>query len=189
MSSSSNWVDGLKPSNLRNTMQENSMVVSVVMGILLLCGVMLIGYEAGWFTHKPRGPSGVYFIDEETDEVTVQPATEIAPLKGSGGKMTVVNVVYYTCTTCAARKPAYYMKYTDEAKAYIEQHRNDPPPPGDRPKPLDLVMAQLRQTGQLVRLPERGSPWVLMVSPEGLQIQSRAQQNCPGSAYHVCVPE
>jgi len=106
-----------------------------------------------------------YYIDEETGEESIQPMDAVPPLLNKNGKPTLVRVVKFTCDNNKTVTTAYYEKYTDRAKQEIEQ------------KGPSAQEANLR--GLLVRAPEKGSPWVPQLSPQGNEITQRAHCDNP----------
>lgn len=182
-----NWRDMLNMNSVRETLNKNALVVSVVIGVLLIIMGWYLLKNLGVISESSKTPKS-YFIDEETQEVTVHDVTDIPPLMGKSNKPTVVEVIYATCTTCADKKPVYYRKFTEEAKASMDKARNAPPPgPGGPGAPPPPPMMIWMDQAQRVRLPEAGSKWVSVMSPQGFQIMQTASSKCPNT-FQTCRP-
>ncbi|MEI8198317.1 MAG: hypothetical protein WCI73_20685 [Phycisphaerae bacterium] len=182
--------------NIREAIHKHTMVVGVGALILVLLMGWWVAINLGIIHTHPQ-PARAYFIDEETGEVSIHPASEIPPLLGKSGKPTVVTAVYYTCGSCAARKPAYYRKFTPEAKDALEKAHKagsgaaSPTAPGPSsngsgiPRSVMLGVGQ----GELVRAPEAGSPWVPLHSEAGRKLVQELRSKCSDpNTYELCVP-
>ena len=182
-----NWRDMLNMNSIRETLNKNALVVSVVVGVLLIVLGWKLLKTSGIIPERYQVPK-TYFIDEETQEVSVHDATDIPPLMGKGGKATVVEVIYATCTDCKDKKAVYYRKFTDDAKTAMEKARNTPAPgPSGTNSPPPPPMMMWMDQAQVVRSPEPGSKWVPVTSPQGFTIMQTASSKCPNS-FQTCRP-
>ena len=182
-----NWRDMLNLNSIREMLNKNALVVAVVVGVLLIIMGWGLLKNTGIIPETYKVPK-TYFIDEETQEVTVRDATDVPPLMGKSGKATVVEVIYATCTTCAEKQPVYYRKFTDDAKTAMEKARSTPPPSaGGQGAPPPPPMMMWMDQAQLVRAPVAGSKWVPVTSPQGFAIMQTASSKCPNS-FQTCRP-
>ena len=89
---------------------------------------------------------------------TIRPMSDIPPLKGPGGKETVVREFKYSEDGRASVKVAYLIKYTPETQARMK----------------GMTAAELQgfdaTGGTLVRSPAAGSKWVAWSSAEGQEV-------------------
>ncbi|MCL2645722.1 MAG: hypothetical protein FWD61_01810 [Phycisphaerales bacterium] len=99
-----------------------------------------------------------WYVDEETNEESVRPISELPPLPGKSGKLTVVRAIKVTYDDGQTSQTVYLEKFTPEAQERLSKLAVD-----------DIQ----RDTffGKLVRLPEPGSHWVPADSSEGTQIR------------------
>ena len=140
------------------------------MGLSAVALLMLIGGAAWFIWHGASGgnPAGTvmdYFYDEESHEVVVRGASEIAPLIGKSGQPTLVRAVYYTEGGDGVRKLAYLEKYDEPTKAALERqvHQGSGDPGG----------GMMPGNGKLVRGPEEGAKWVPAFSEQGTAVMNR----------------
>jgi hypothetical protein len=146
----------------------------VGVGVLVIAGFLLYALN-----HKPAAklPQKGYFVDEDTGEESVRPLTEVPPLTGTGGKETVVRAYKYNCDKNGAAKVAYYFKYTPEVKAKLQSLAGTAELGNYDPS-----------NGELVRLPEKGSPWIPFKSTEAQKVITNF--DCPaGHDISMMVPE
>lgn len=137
-------------------------------GLLLLAIVILLVQLRGGSSGGPVGDAGkAFFVDEETGEQSVGAATDVPPLNNKAGKPTLVKGVFVTADGGSTKRLAYLMKYTPEAKAAIEKAHQEK-------KLEDVMTSDLVSEGTLVRLPDKGAPWVKMSSREGAAIDEKA---------------
>jgi hypothetical protein len=120
-----------------------------------------------------------WFMDEQTGELIVEPATAIPPLLNKNHQPALVRAIFVTGAGDKDRKLAYLEKYTPEAQAAFADVRSGAQPP----TPAFLLTTQ---TGHLIRLPAAGSPWVRAGSAEGVAILDGI--SCGSGAAHYCPP-
>ena len=163
-------------SDLRDKMNQNQKPVLIggVVAVCLALGLVVWELEPA---SAPPAPDRYYFYDTSNGSITTEPSSAIAPLKGAGGKDTLVQAFFFTCTTCADKKIGYLLKYTrraKEAKAYLEH----PPSAAMTPQQSMQFNSSLSKyevaiaMGTLVRLPAKGSQWYPIAGPMGSQIIS-----------------
>jgi hypothetical protein len=151
-------------------------------GLIVLAAIIVFATRSS----TPGLPTRAFYIDEETGEESLQPATSVPPLNNKNGKPTLVQVMKFSCEkpgkvrgSGANAKVGYYRKYTPEAKRSIEQ------PPTDIERTEEAE--RLRTEGEFVRLPAPGSPWVRAISEEGERIV-QSIQCAPGEQRYVVFP-
>ena len=133
---------------------------------------ILVIVSAAWFavSHLRAQPTSVagkvYFIDENTGDISVQPATAIPPLRDARGNPTLVRAYFYSCGGGTEKQPAYYEKYSEQARNAMETAGPE----------LSPEAHQLIYNGRRVRRPVPGSPWIPANSPEGRSITR--PENC-----------
>jgi hypothetical protein len=125
-----------------------------------LLAVAILATAAGVFImNRPRSPKALtsaYFIDEETGAESIRPMSDIPPLKGPGGKDSIVREFKYSDDGHATVKTAYYIKFTPQTQAKLQSMATQ----AERDQ-YDAT------AGTLVRSPTPGSKWVPWTSPEG----------------------
>lgn len=175
------WKEKIKPGNLRQTINENSMVMSIG-------AVVIVVLAIAWCVHvmfpgqASVGNRDAYFIDTTNGAVSVKPAGTLVPLKGSTGHLTVVQVIYYSCNDCHTKTAAYYMRYSKKALQAMQQMRS-----GASGKNAMPLMVEVQYSGQEVSLPSKNPQWVPASSPQGGQIM--AARGCPaGHFFKLCLP-
>jgi hypothetical protein len=116
-----------------------------------------------WFFFGRGGhlPQSAFFIDEDTGQESVRPVTDIPPLIGAKGNPSLVKVYKYSTDGGKTVHVGYYLKFTPEMKAKMEELQQHPDP-----------NSQLQPgSAMLVRKPESGPPgWVKISSSEGQKI-------------------
>ncbi len=183
-----NWKESLKPANLRDTINRNSAVVSIVavVVIIVVLALSIRSFMGGGSTIG--APSRAYYWDTSNGTLHVRPMTVYPPLTGSTGKPTLVQAFFYTCGSCSDKKLAYLQEYSQQAKAMLDQMikagQAGKPGAGFGPMMQEAMMAQ---NSILVRSPVKGSPWVPRNSRLGEQIAMPPP--CPSSAkLKFCSP-
>lgn len=181
---------------IREALQQQAVVVASVALLVVLLMVWWVSLNLGLLSTQAAAPRA-YFIDEETGETSIHLADEIPPLLGKSGKPTVVQLIYYTCGSCADRKPAYYRKFTPETREILKKVRTanltpaTPSPsasgPDGRTNPWILLLGAGQ--GELVRLPQTGSPWIPLLSAPGSKLVEELSSKCPDpTTFQLCVP-
>ena len=138
----------------------------LILPLLALCGwAVYASYHATSGSQIPDFRNKVFFLDVESNEVIIKTDADIPPLLSRSGKPTVVQAIYQTTTTCKDKTLVYLLKYTDEAKAAIDEKESK--------------LGRFRYSilieytnDVLVRRPEPDSPWVSGNSPEGVAIMN-----------------
>lgn len=179
------WREKLKPSNLRNTINEYSAVVSIVAAVIAVLAIVYI-------FHNTVGGGGVgtapkaYYYDTSTHQFYTYPSSRPPPLKNASGKRTIVLAYMYTCSSCNNRKIAWLQKYSKQARAALKKILNYKPTPGQPPGPPPME-APIFGTGILVRSPAKGSQWYPIQSPEGQEIAQLPK--CQSGTAKICMPD
>lgn len=141
-------------------MAENSKKSQIVLivALFLAAGAVAYYFRAGGGFHKANVNG--WFVDEESNEESVRPLTDIPPVAGKSGKFTVVREFKYSDDSGKTFKVAYWFKYTDAMKKKLEETIA-----------AGKSMADIEtNTGELVRLPAAGSKWIPIGSAEGSTI-------------------
>lgn len=165
----------------------------IIGGIVMMCVALgLVAWELKPVS-APSAPSSYYFYDLANGRITTEPATAIPPLKGAGGKDTLVRAFMFTCSTCGDKKVGYLMKYSAEGRAALAFLAH-PPGPSAPPEKRSRYAAESSQyklfvgEGTLVRLPAKGSPWISAMSFQGMKLVRHAS-HCPGNRNaKPCLP-
>ncbi len=183
-----NWKENLRPGNLRDTINRNSAVVSIVAVVVIIVVVALSIRKFMGGGAASGVASTEYFWDTSNHTLHVRSAAHYPPLIGSTGKPTMVLAYYYTCTNCGDKKIVYLMKYSPQAKAALEKMKQGGPPGQQGGMGPMAYMAIMQQPdSMLVRSPAKGSPWVPENSQAGIQVTTPPA--CPGGGYpKECVP-
>lgn len=183
-----NWKEKLKPSNIRNTINENSAVMSIIAAVVAIVAIAFIVRN---FFHTPNyGPTTAYYYDTSDGSVQVLPRSKYPPLIGKTGKPTLVWAIYYSCSSCSDKQLAYLEKYTSQAKAAMKQFQQQANNPKSKGMPPNFAMMQMAMAGggMLVRSPQKGSKWYPLESPQGMQVATPPA--CPsGGLLKACNPE
>ncbi len=140
---------------MREFLNKNGKYVAVA--ALVLAGVVF------FFSTRSgvKRPASTFFIDEDTGVESVRPVTDVPPFVGAKGNPSIVKVYKYTVGTDKTVKVGYYIKYTPEMKAKMEDAAKHPD------QQNDLIPA----TGMLVRTPESATnAWVSATSSQGKKI-------------------
>ena len=146
---------------LRKWIEEHRGVTAAVVVVVTALAIAYAIKNA-----RPHDEATFDFIDEETGKPSVHSISEVPPLIGAGGKPTVVRAIYSGGQNSSGRKLLYLEKYSDEAKAYMEEyHRSGAHGPPAVPHPDKAVW---------VRLPGSGSSWVPRDSEAGQKITMNA---------------
>jgi hypothetical protein len=138
-------------------MPRRAALGAVLVAVILACLAFAFPYV--W----PRGANpvlGTYYVNEETGELSIQPLHAIPPLPDAAGQPVLVRACLYTADGGKTKSAAYYEKYSDAVQAMLAAGAQDPGKYDDR----------LFKSGRLVRLPEKGSPWVEADSDAGRKI-------------------
>ena len=140
---------------LRHLARQKKWTTLVLAAVPIL---MALVFAAAHFTPAAGSDSTMaYYMDEATGEVTVRPASSLAPLTGSTGQPTIVKAIYLTPSDAAHKFLAYLEKYDA--------------PPSDKSTQSPVITPTLVGPHQaiLVRLPKDGSPWIKADTVEGGQ--------------------
>jgi len=162
----------------RTSLNRHPVITGIVAGIVILAAVLYY-YRADLF--RPgrivKQSPHAYYIDEQTGEETVEPATAVPPLPNAEGKPTRVRAYFFSADGGKTRVAGYYEKYSAQAKTAIETLP---------PDQLDQQW-QMIDLGHLVRRPAAGSPWVWVQSEEGQRIRASPSPD-PSKPLLPCFP-
>jgi hypothetical protein len=135
-------------------------------GVWIVVAAVVIASLLTWRAlRRPVTPGGqvgvglLYYVDEETGDESVGKSDAIPPLAGKNGNPTVVQEFKFDFGDGAGAKTAFLFKYSPAAQAQLASL-----------SPEDSQYHQVQHAGGMVRLPEKGSPWVPESSPEGQRI-------------------
>ncbi len=177
------WREKLKPSNLRQTINENSAAVSLIAAVIAVLAIVWI------FRSTVGGGVGTapmaYYYDTTTHQFYTYRSSRPPPIKNAQGKRTIVLAYMYTCTSCGDRKIAWLQKYSRQTRKALQAMLNYKPTPGKPflPPPME---APIFGNGILVRSPVKGAQWYPIQSPEGQQITQLPK--CPSGNAKICLP-
>jgi hypothetical protein len=157
-------------------LRRENRVITVLATALLLGGVYLLAMIL--FPPSLR-TKNAWFMDEQTGQLVVEPATAIPPLLNKDHQPTLVRAIFVTCTTDQDRRLAYLEKYTPEAQAAFADVRSGA-------QPLTPAFLFTTQTGHMIRRPDAGSRWVRATSAEGVAILNGIK--CGESIPRYCPP-
>ena len=178
-------------SDIREKMYENQKPF-VIGGIVVVClalGLVIWEFKP---VSAPPGPSRYYFYDTSNGTITTEPSTAVSPLKGAGGKDTLVQAFFFSCSTCGDKKIGYLLKYTRQAKAakalLAQPSSGNMAPQQSMQFNSSLSRYQVAiATGTLVRLPTKGAHWYPIAAAMGSQIASPPR--CSATALaKACLP-
>lgn len=169
------------PADVRNWINQNNTVVTVIAVVIMLTAVAYI------VTRNRSGgvTSGVsYYYDTVTKKVFTDQPTKIAPFTSPEGNP-AVKAHFFTCADCTEevgtdgadgkRFIGYYEKYTDEVKAKLEKAGTN------------FMMIEMTGAGRLYSTD--GEKWVAAENAEGLAITQQLQSRCPPKKLRYCSPE
>ncbi len=197
------WKDKLKPSNLRQTINENAAVMSIIAVVVVILTIAYLVHEYVYHPLPNASTALSYYYDTSDQKLLALPANQYPPLIGKTGKPTVFLAICYTCSTSAHKKIAYLEKYSEEFKSAMEkmlkiQASFNNGTSGVSPdnqavqQQMQQLQMQLRTATQmggamLVRSVKPGSHWYPTQSPEGQRICTLPP--CPnGGKLRYCVP-
>ncbi|MGC9260008.1 MAG: hypothetical protein ACP5I8_08040 [Phycisphaerae bacterium] len=178
-------------SDIREKINENQRPF-VIGGIVMVClavGLLIWEFKP---VSAPSAPDRYYFYDTSNGSITTEPSTAISPLKGAGGKDTLVQAFFFTCSTCGDKKIGYLLKYTRRAraaKAYLAHSQSGTISP-QQSMQFNSVLSKYQVAiamGTLVRLPTKGSRWYPIAGPTGSEITSPPRCSATGLAK-PCFP-
>ena len=178
-------------SDIREKMNQGQkpFVIGAIVSVCLAIGLLIWEFKP---VSAPPAPDRYYFYDTSNGTITIEPSTAISPLKGAGGKDTLVQAFFFTCSGCGDKKIGYLLKYTRRAraaKALLAQ------PPGgamtaQQSMQFNSSLSKYQVAvamGTLVRLPAKGAHWYPIAGPAGSQITSPPR--CSGSGLaKACLP-
>ena len=140
---------------MREFLNKNGKYVAV--GAIVLAGAFFFFTARGGV----KKPNTTFFIDEDTSVESARPVTDVPPLTGAKGNPSIVKVYKYRVEGSPDVKVGYYLKFTPEMKAKVEDSLAHP----EKYPELNA------STGTLVRKPDAGpSGWVSATSREGKKI-------------------
>ena len=165
----------------RDWMNNNSSIVTVASVVILLGALAFIvtrGHHRGG-----GGPGEAWYYDTKEKTYFKEKTTKVAPFDNDKGNQSV-RAHFFTCGECTAdigpdgnsgkRFIGYYEKYTPEVKAKIEE------------KSDSFMIYEMAFQGRLYS--KDGQKWVAADKPEGIQITSDLQKQCPPKKLRYCPP-
>ena len=159
---------------IRETLSENKRFGVGVAALLLMTGVVALGYQYAAMKTNPSAPQAFYTIDEGKTLFTDTP--ELVPPFNHGGQQ-AVRAYVYECD--GKRFVAYLERFTEDARRMIAEldEAVKRAKPGDKP-PANLgQLTNARRNGREVKKPGDAN-WVHAGSKEGARITS--VQTAPG---------
>ncbi len=172
--------------SIRQNLNKNPYIAGSVLVLIIVVG-LFFAIKSIVGPSGPPIPKYAYYIDEETNEESIQSINEIPPLVNpKTGKATLVRASYYSCGNCKKdRKLAYLEKFTPKAKEALEKQRKATQ---EGQPPMEDMSIQMQ--GYLVRSPEPNSKWFLAESDTGRQITSTiACPNGDNTNLKLCLPD
>lgn len=165
--------------DIRNWINQHSMMVTVVMLAVIALSVTAILWPGGGRSRPLRRP--IYFYDLGTGSLFVAPNTEVPPITAPSGKMGVRAYVY-SCGDCgdeAQRFIGYLETYTPEAQRTMLALADQPDP---------RAVMEVEQTGRLVCDPKVSLEWFSVRDEIGLVIPERWATHCGELPVTPCHP-
>ncbi|MCL2639372.1 MAG: hypothetical protein FWD53_00855 [Phycisphaerales bacterium] len=96
----------------------------------------------------------VFYVDEETGEEDAFPLSELPPLAGKSGNLTMVRAYKFSTDGGASSFIVYLEKYSDVALEELKTTDDE------------LRKSELLSNGLMIRLPGEGKKWIRKNSPE-----------------------
>ena len=148
--------------------------------------IVVLAAALVWLQLRTPGPPGkilppspnALFVDEETGEESVQPASAIPPLRNPSEKPTLVRAACYSSDGGNTHLVAYYETYTPNAQALLENATQEE---------KEQRWREIEQ-GHLVRLPAKNSPWYQFQSAAGEQVKITIPQQHAGETLAPWSP-
>lgn len=180
---------------LRDSMNNNSALVTVLAIVILIVSLGFIIYQARPNRYAPRVVD-VYYYDLGSGQIFLGKSDKVSPIDapsgpGSSGEPNGVRAYVFSCTNCddeSSRFIGWLEKYTPEAK----QAMLNPPAPDTSgnaaagPDPTEiwekghLIAAYKANAGEL--------KWVVNNSDAGFRIMQSLETKCPGGQPNPCFP-
>ncbi|MFG0249180.1 MAG: hypothetical protein ACF8OB_09865 [Phycisphaeraceae bacterium JB051] len=167
--------------NLREWMNQNSAVVTIIAVVLLLVSLGVI-----IMTLTPQRAArvvDVYFMDTSDGALFIDKSDQLPPIVAPSGK-DGVRAFVFSCGDCgdeSSRFIGWLETYTPEAKKAIETPAEGPEGGMDN---YEVV-----ENGHLVAAPNSNGQWVMANSEPGFKIMDNVQTNCGGDvAPKPCFP-
>lgn len=152
--------------------------------IVITLGSLFFAWQRSTSNAQPPHPARkVFLYNEATGEVLVRDCREIPPITTPDGA-SLVAAVFYTFDNGQTQRLAYLQKYSDEARIALTRILDNPA------NASDPDLHQTLKEGTFIRLPEPGSPWVTLDSPQASLISQRTLRQCPaGAVARVVEPQ
>ena len=168
--------------NLREWMNQNSAVVTIIAVVLLLVSLGVI-----IMTLTPSSPNRVvevYFMDTADGQLFVEKSNQLPPIVAPSGKEGVRAFVF-SCGDCgdeASRYVGWLETYTAEAKKAITGTTENPEGPEGMVDNYELI-----ENGHMVCDPQ-SKTWVPANSEPGFKIMDQIQNKCGNEPPKPCFP-
>jgi hypothetical protein len=165
--------------NLREWMNQNSAVVTIIAVVLLLVSLGVI-----IMTLTPKNPArvvDVYFMDTSDGSLFVDKSDQLPPVAAPSGK-DGVRAFVFSCGDCgdeASRFVGWLETYTPDAKKAISA-------PSDNPE-AGMDNYEVVENGHMVCDPV-SKKWVMANSEQGFKIMDMIQNKCGTEAPKPCFP-
>ena len=149
-----------------------------IVGALAIVIAVLVIFWSRWAMTPatPVIPTHMFFVDDITGDIVVEPVDAIPPLPGPDGRPTLVRGYFYTLGSDADKQLAYLEKYSDAGRAAMAARATATEPMDSPPETL-------------VRAPKPGSPWVRLESPEGERVMSVLNDAAVKPGFHIVMPK
>jgi len=154
--------------------------IHIIVGVFVLALIVtVLNLRSTPIVRWDGDPSLAWFIDEETGEESIRSADEIPPLTGASGQPTVVRVIKFIADNETTPIAGYFVKYSDA----VRKRAAALPANVDESIRLDTLF-----TGQFIRSPAAGSPWVPITDAQAAQIMSVPEKS-PGHPRMQAFPK
>ena len=177
---------------LRDALNQNSTVVTVIALLVLGVCVLLIG-RVIW-GGPASGPGDIYYYDLNTGKVFVGVAQPQEPVDAPSGetpegKPAGVRATILACGKCRSNFAGMTADEIKQAGAELAYLLINPPmPTGDPSGPGTADPRMLMMPDPVIRTVD-GSDWIRASSAEGLALMSRFKDQCePGTDVVPCNP-
>lgn len=160
---------------MRDWLKKNPKAATGIITAALLISTGVLAYSLFFSESKPGTSSKFYYYDMKTQELFVDEADLVPPIKApSGGEGVLAQV--YACGDCSGELVVGILKkYTPKAKQAIENGL--PPDP----------------QGELIRLADPDSKWAPVDSSAGkayrLESVANVKASCKDQSPKVCLPD